>query len=395
MHPVSCLLVDDLEENLIALEALLRRDGLVLHKARSGDEALEILLKHDVALALIDVQMPGMDGFELAEIMRGTERTRRVPIIFLTAGKADRQRTFRGYGAGAVDFLEKPIEVDILKTKADIFFELFRQRDELRAAAEENARLLHETRRAAEALREADRRKDEFLATLAHELRNPLAPIRASLAILKLAGSNEAASDHAREVIGRQVVHMVRLIDDLMDVARFNQGKITLKRESVELSAVIEHAIETSQSHIDKARHTLDVHLPGRPVLLDGDASRLAQVVSTLLTTAAKYTPPGGSIRLEVVAGDDEAIIRVTDNGSGISAEMLPKIFGIFTQLDGTIEHSQGGLGLGLAIVRKLVELHGGKVEAESPGVGLGSTFTVRLPLPVTADDMATPDGSP
>ena len=191
--PVNILLVDDLKENLLALEGLLRRDGLVLFQVQSGREALELLLVHEVALALIDVQMPDMDGFELAELMRGTARTRRVPIIFLTAGSPDRQRRFRGYETGAVDFLTKPIESHVLLSKVDVFLELWRerqevarQRDELRVAAAENARLLEETRRTAEALREADRRKDEFLATLAHELRNPLAPLRNGLQVLKL-----------------------------------------------------------------------------------------------------------------------------------------------------------------------------------------------------------------
>src|ERR1700722_7887430 len=164
ISPVYFLLVDDLEENLLSLEALLRRDGLVLLKARSGDEALELLLQNDVALALVDVQMPGLDGFELAELMRGNERTRRVPIIFVTAGSADRQRRFQGYEAGAVDFIHKPIESDILRSKADIFFELYRQRQQIATQRDE-------LERQAEALKEADRRKDEFLATLAHELR--------------------------------------------------------------------------------------------------------------------------------------------------------------------------------------------------------------------------------
>lgn len=169
MNQVHFLLVDDLEENLLSLGALLRRDGLVLLKARSGDEALELLLLHDVALALVDVQMPGLNGFELAELMRGNERTRRVPIIFVTAGSADSQRRFRGYEAGAVDFIQKPIEPDILRSKAEVFFDLYRQRQQIaqqRDTLEANA----------EALRTADRRKDEFLATLGHELRNPLAP---------------------------------------------------------------------------------------------------------------------------------------------------------------------------------------------------------------------------
>src|ERR1700760_136976 len=178
MPPVHFLLVDDLEENLLSLEALLRRDGLVLLKARSGDEALELLLQNDIALALVDVQMPGLNGFELAELMRGNERTRRVPIIFVTAGNADSQRGFRGYEAGAVDFIQKPIEADILRSKADVFFELYRQRQQIAMQRDE---LVAQ----AEALKVADRRKDEFLATLAHELRNPLAPLRHGLDILR------------------------------------------------------------------------------------------------------------------------------------------------------------------------------------------------------------------
>src|ERR1700753_3661936 len=178
MDPISFLLVDDLEENLLSLEALLRREGLTLLKARSGDQALELLLKHDVALALIDVQMPGLNGFELAELMRGNERTRRIPIIFVTAGSADSQRRFRGYEAGAVDFIQKPIEPDILRSKAEVFFDLYLQRQQL-------AQQRDELQAQSQALKEADQRKDEFLATLAHELRNPLAPLRYGLDLLR------------------------------------------------------------------------------------------------------------------------------------------------------------------------------------------------------------------
>src|SRR6202034_375883 len=187
MSPVHFLLVDDLEENLLSLEALLRRDGLVLLKARSGDEALELLLQNDVALALVDVQMPGLNGFELAELMRGNERTRRVPIIFVTAGSADSQRHFRGYEAGAVDFIHKPIEADILRSKADIFFDLYRQRQQI--AIQRDELEAHSN-----ALEEADRRKDESLATLAHELRNPLAPLRHGLDILRRSPDSDAAA---------------------------------------------------------------------------------------------------------------------------------------------------------------------------------------------------------
>jgi PAS domain S-box-containing protein len=522
MNAVSCLIVDDLEENLVALEGLLRREGLVLLKARSGMQALEILLKQEVALALIDVQMPEMDGFELAELMRGTERTRRVPIIFLTAGRADRQRKFRGYEAGAVDFLEKPLEPDILRSKAEVFFELYRQREDLRDAAEQNARLLAESRRSEEAVRrseaslrlaleasstglwtwelstdrvtwspecyrilavqegefegtasaflqrvhpedrprvettfreafanhrlyecdyrvvrpggevvwvtnrgradydtkgdpvrmlgtltevtdrkhaelelarlnqalqDADQRKDEFLATLAHELRNPLAPMRNSLSILRMKQSDPSIVARAGEVMERQMAHMVRLIDDLMDAARISQGKIGLRRERIEVRTVLDHALEASRALVDVAQHHLRIEVPEEPLWIEADFVRMSQVVANLLNNAAKYTPAGGTITLSAAAEADTAVIRVSDNGIGLSAEMIQSIFELFAQADDTRDRSQGGLGIGLALVRNLVELHGGTVQAESPGVGSGSTFSVRLPLATKGAD--------
>ncbi len=385
--PVTFLLVDDLEENLIALEALLQRDGLLLLKAKSGREALELLLVHEVSLALIDVQMPEMDGFELAEYMRGTERTRRVPIIFLTAGAPDRQRRFRGYETGAVDFLTKPIETHVLQSKAGVFFELSRerqevarQRDELKAATDENARLLEETRRTAEALRDADRRKDEFLATLAHELRNPLAPIANGLQILKAVPNGDSA-ERARDMMERQLKHMVGLVDDLLDISRVTSGKIQLKLKSLDLRTAVEAAVEATRPLIESMRHTLQVQLPNHALAVEGDSIRLAQVIGNLLTNAAKYTPEGGRIQVSVSNEGNECLIRVTDSGVGIAAEMLPKVFEMFTQVGKHVDRSQGGLGIGLALVRKLVELHGGTVMAESGGAGEGSTFTVRFPL--------------
>lgn len=386
--PVHFLLVDDREDNLLALEALLRRDGLVLLKARSGPEALELLLKHEVALALVDVQMPGMDGFELAELIRGTDRTRRVPIIFLTAGSPDPQRRFRGYEAGAVDFIRKPIEPDVLRGKAGVFFELYRQRqevarqrDELRLATEENARLLKESRRQAEALRQADCRKDEFLATLAHELRNPLAPIRNAVEIMRAQGIEDPTLEWAREVIDRQVGNMARLVDELLDVSRIATGKLVLRREPTELATLISRAIEASQSVIDAKQHRLEVVLPDHPVSLYVDEIRLTQVFSNLLTNAAKYTDPGGHLRIGAKVIDGEIEIQVEDSGVGIRHEMLAEIFHLFTQVDPSLDRADGGLGVGLALVRRLVELHGGTVAAQSAGPGRGSTFTVRLPI--------------
>lgn len=371
--PVHFLLVDDLEGNLLSLEALLRREGLVLLKANSGTEALELLLKHEVALALLDVQMPGMDGFELAELMRGNERSRRVPIIFLTAGAADWQRRFRGYEAGAVDFLQKPIEPDILRSKAEVFFELFRQRQQL-------ARQHEELKAYAAALKQADRRKNEFLAVLAHELRNPLAPIRYGLEMIRMEPGLPVPPD-IPEMMDRQMGHLVRLIDDLLDVARISQGKIELRRQPVTLQTILQAALESSRPLIDASRHVLALDVPERPLWLEADLTRLAQVVSNLLNNAAKYTPEGGHLKLTVREEGGEVVIAVGDSGMGIAEDMLGRIFELFAQVEQETQRARGGLGIGLALARQLVELHGGTLKAQSPGRGLGSTFTVRLPL--------------
>ena len=233
---------------------------------------------------------------------------------------------------------------------------------------------------AEEALRDADRRKDEFLATLAHELRNPLAPIRTGLHVLGLT-QDAAVAVRSREMMHRQLTQMVRLIDDLMDVSRITSGKVSLRKERVSLRAVAESALETSRSIIDASRHTLRVNLPEQPVWLIADLTRLSQVVGNLLTNAAKYTPEGGKIELEAVLEGGEVVIRVADTGLGIPPGMLDEVFAMFTQVNRTLDRSQGGLGIGLALVKRIVELHGGTITAESPGLGKGSTFTVRLPV--------------
>jgi signal transduction histidine kinase len=366
---VYFLLVDDLEENLLSLEALLRRDGLVLLKARLGDEALELLLQSDVALALVDVQMPGLNGFELAELMRGNERTRRIPIIFVTAGNADSQRRFRGYEAGAVDFIHKPIESDILRSKADVFFELYRQRQHIAIQRDE-------LRARSDALEEADRRKDEFLATLAHELRNPLTPIRHGLDILRKNPDRTDAVE-IREMMDRQLVHLVHLID----VSRVSQGKIELRKERIQAADVVRSALESSQPLIDSAGHSLTVDVPLEPIWLDADLTRLAQVVGNLLNNAAKYTPEGGRIGLSLRTDGDDAAIAVSDNGLGIPADMQSKVFQLFTQLENHADRARGGLGIGLALVKRLVAMHDGSVSGASAGTGRGSVFTVRIPL--------------
>jgi PAS domain S-box-containing protein len=236
-------------------------------------------------------------------------------------------------------------------------------------------------RRAEEERRQADRRKDEFLATLAHELRNPLAPIRNALHILRLAGDRPAALEQSRTLIERQVGQLVRLVDDLLDLSRWTRGKIELRRQDVVLESVVDAALETSQPTIAALNHQLTVVLPSEPVYLNGDPVRLAQVLSNLLNNAAKYTPPNGRLGLVAECAGGEVAIRIRDSGIGISAALLPRIFDLFVQGDCSLERARGGLGIGLTLVKCLVELHGGKVEAHSDGENQGSEFVVRLPL--------------
>jgi PAS domain S-box-containing protein len=237
-------------------------------------------------------------------------------------------------------------------------------------------------RRAAERAREEqERRKDEFLAMLAHELRNPLAPIAGALHVLEIAADDPENCARARQIMQRQVDQLVRLVDDLLDVSRITRGKIGLQCERVELADVIQRAVETTRPMIDAQRHRLVVNLPTEPVMLDADPIRLAQVLSNLLNNAAKYTEPGGWIEVRTARVGEEVEIQVCDNGLGMSPEMLARVFDLFVQERHSLDRAQGGLGIGLTLVRRLVELHGGHVEARSPGLGQGSVFVVRLPL--------------
>ncbi|WP_296018784.1 hybrid sensor histidine kinase/response regulator [uncultured Agrobacterium sp.] len=369
--PVKFLLVDDLPENLLSLEALLRRDDLVLLKARSGDEALELLLEHDVALALLDVQMPGLNGFELAELMRGNERTRRIPIIFVTAGAHSETRRFQGYEAGAVDFIQKPIEADILRSKTDVFFEIYRQRQTI---AEQRDVLQSQ----ANSLQLADRRKDEFLAVLAHELRNPLAALKAGLKLL----ARRPEGPQTEKVTGLmedQITHLVRLVDDLLDVSRITQGKIELQRSFFDLREALKTAISMAAPNIEAKKHNVRTKFPDTPVTVFADDFRVTQCAVNLINNAAKYTLDGGNIEVGITEKGRDVSIWVTDNGLGLNPGEVDKIFEMFAQIDSHLEHARGGLGIGLALVKQLVELHGGSVSASSAGIGKGTTFTIML----------------
>lgn len=637
LEPVRFLIVDDLEENLLALEAVLRRENLELVKASSGAEALEVLLQHDFALAIIDVQMPGMDGFELAELMRGTERTRRIPIIFLTAGAIDERRRFRGYESGAVDFLFKPIESQILQSKADVFFELYRQRQEIarhRDSVRENEerlrlaldgaefgmwdwdlanhkvtwspkclaifgvdhsafnsidafkRLIHpedsarilqvvtaslmegksidcefriirpdgvvrwiinkgrtrtdhtgkatrmigiigditirkdaertlreseerfrkladdsplmvrmtqqqghstylsqawydytgqspetglgsgwldavhpeEREKVADLYRDhsrgadvtahceyrvrtaaggyrwcldtvrarfesdgrfigcisstmdiSDRReleiereqllaaeraargevertthiKDEFLATLSHELRTPITAIMGWAQLLQKAPTESAVLAQGIEVIAKNAKVQAQLIADLLDMNRIVSGKLRMEIESIDLNSVILAAADTVRP-LAQAKG-IQFHIRPEPNLprIAGDANRLQQVIWNLLTNAVKFTPAQGIVELRTTADFERGRVTVSvkDSGKGIDATFLPRLFERFSQAEASGARQHGGLGLGLSIVKQLVELHGGKVSAMSDGKGCGSTFTVELPV--------------
>src|SRR3989442_6498279 len=251
---------------------------------------------------------------------------------------------------------------------------------------------LTERKLAEDALRNADRRKDEFLATLSHELRNPLAPIRNALEVMRLAGTDVALVEHARAIMERQLLQLVRITDDLLDVSRITQNKLDLRRERIDLRTVLEGAAEATRPLIDAERHLLTLDLPAEPAWLDADFTRLTQAFANLLNNSAKYTEPGGRIRIAAVVNDAEATITVADNGIGIPPAMLPRIFDMFMQFEGSRDRAQGGLGLGLTLVKRLVELHGGTIQAHSDGPGLGSEFVARLPLALTGDtNVASP----
>ena len=372
-NTVKFLLVDDLEENLLALEALLAREGLELHRARSGEEALELMLGNEYALALLDVQMPGMDGFELAEIMRANDRSRHIPIIFLTAGSGDAARKFRGYEAGAVDFIQKPIEADILRSKSNVFLDLFVQRQQITSQRDELATLTA-------ALQAADQQKNRFLAVLAHELRNPLAVLLAGLNFLERPKEG-LDNETVRKSMRQHLHHMTRLVDDLLDINRIEHGKISLRKETVLLGDILPPALDIAGPAIEAAGHDLQVELPDEPMTLEVDPARFIQIVGNLVSNAARYTPAGGQITVAVSKLADGANITVSDNGVGIPVEQQSVIFEMFGQSDNGRGLVGGGLGIGLALVKQLVELHGGEIRLVRSAPGEGSTFEVHLPL--------------
>jgi signal transduction histidine kinase len=540
------LIVDDLPEKLLVYRVVLEELGAELVTALSGAEALRHVLSGDFAVILLDVNMPDLDGFETARLIRSRKRSTHTPIIFVTSF-VDELRLAEGYAHGAVDYIQAPVVPEILRAKVKVFVDLFNMHEQIKQQAEERVAFAEERskREAAEEanrrlrflakagtiigqsldhqvtsrdilrltipvladqaiiaqvepitgqwsiiqasagsgndvvvsdldglsslpagsagalertlqtatpefltsgnasephtiilplrgrghtfaalllsreksggnfnssdvsmaealasrgavaldnarlykdVEHADQQKNEFLCMLAHELRNPLAPIRNAVFVLRERQEQNPDARWAQDVIDRQVTNLVRLVDDLLDVSRITRGKIRLEQKCLDVASAVQSALETSRPLIDASEHKLAVALPEGPLYVQADEARLSQVLANLLNNAAKYTPARGSIWLTVAREDDEAVFRVRDNGTGISSAMLPRIFELFTQAEQSIDRSQGGLGIGLTLVQRLVEMHGGSVQAASDGTGCGSEFTVRLPA-VTSPD--------
>jgi signal transduction histidine kinase len=432
LQKVNILMVDDQPARLLTYESVLGELGQNLVSVRSGVEALDKLMRDEFAVVLLDVSMPDMDGFEAARLIHEHPRFEKTPIIFVTGVHVSELDRLKGYKAGAVDYVSIPVVPEILRSKVAVLVELYCKRRELQelnrnlASANEqlaaanmtlqaektrelqilNENLRHandeleranrtlqgevgERLRAERALKEADRHKDEFLAMLAHELRNPLAPILNALRLMRMAPS-ETQMQWSGEVIERQVRYLTRLVDDLLDVSRITRGKITLAREPIELAALIARSVETVQPVIEERGHELLISVVDGALRISADPVRLVQAIGNVLGNAAKYTDRGGSIRLTAQSHGDHIEVGIRDNGIGIPADRMPQIFNLFTQLDRGAEHPQSGLGIGLALVRRLVEMHGGSVSAHSEGHGKGSEFIIRLPLLTTAETIAT-----
>ena len=353
--------VDDSDGARYAKSRILKRAGFKVIEASNGGDALLRARQDRPNLILLDVKLPDINGLEVCRQLKAGAETNTILVLQTSAsciGTADKIRALDG---GADNYLVEPIEADELIA---------------------NVKALLRLGRVERALRDVDRRKDEFLATLAHELRNPLGPIRTALALLcKLDPVVPAMQDNARRTIGRHTSHLVRLVDDLLDVSRISQGKISLQWERVSMASVIRSALETSSHSVEARGHALDVSLPREELWVCGDAVRLSQIVANLLLNAAKFTAPGGRITISAAREDDKVRIRLSDNGIGIAAASIDSIFDLFEQSGHAPDRVQDGLGIGLSLVRKLVTLHGGQVSVHSPGVGLGSTFEVVLPL--------------
>jgi len=412
-HPrARILIVDDLPEKLLVYRTLLEDLEAQIVEAHSGTEALKRVLEGEFAVILLDVNMPDIDGLETANLIRRHKNGRHTPIIFITS-YADEMQTARGYELGAVDYILSPVIAPVLRTKVRVFVDLYDARaalalsnqeletrvvertaelqksnerlhaeiaERLRAEAEREALLAREQVLRAEA-EELSRLKDEFLATMSHELRTPLNAIFGWITLLRTRRLDEPTQERALETIERNARAQKRLIEDLLDVSRIVTGKVALELVTVDPRRVVEAALETMHPTAQAKGLKILPLLDTNAGTVRGDFARLQQVVCNLLSNAIKFTDSGGHIEVCLARRNDEVEISVTDSGQGIKPEFLPLVFDRFRQEDGSISRRHGGLGLGLAIVRHLVELHAGSVDAQSDGEGEGARFVVRLPV--------------
>jgi signal transduction histidine kinase len=395
--PTRVLLVEDDEDDYFLTKELFRdlRDAYHLDRVADFESAIIALTECSHDLYLVDYRLGRRTGLELITEARALGCP--APMIMLT-GQQEREIDVQAMRAGAVDYLVKDrLDAAILERSMRYALQQKRheemirrvnleleQRVKLRTAELDSLnRTLQsevvERQRAEAAVREASQRKDEFLATLAHELRNPLAAVNSALQLLQPLPADPAQVSELHQIMRRQVEQLVRLIDDLMDMSRISRGKLTLRRERVAIQDVIHAALDVSRSFVSAGNHELTIEMPREPVYVDADRVRISQIVSNLLVNSAKYTPQGGKIVLRVVVEGRRVVIHVVDNGIGIPAEMLPRIFDLFTQVDSSKTRSHGGLGIGLTLVKTLVEMHGGEVQVASDGPGRGSRFTVLL----------------
>lgn len=386
------LIVNDDPASLFALSSSLsswaEQTQCEIIEARSGPDALRCVLQHEFAVILLDVNMPGMDGYETAEAIHGRSLSASVPIIFVTAFHADELNRLQGYARGAVDYLFTPVIPQILQAKVSVFVALARQNSELKkqaaelhlraaeqAATNRQLSIEIEERRLAVRKNEAN---DEFLAMLGHELRNPLSAICNAIAVLNFPSVSESGAQRAKKILKRQSRHLTRIVDDLLDLGRLRSGKILLNRQQMALHQLVEQCLETltDSGRIDGFTLKLDL----APAWVLADPTRIEQIVTNLLDNAIKYTPEGGTIFVEIHRNSYHASLIVRDTGVGIGSDLLPHIFEVFVQGDRSLDRAQGGLGIGLSLVKKLVELHEGTVSVSSDGTGCGSTFTIVMP---------------
>ena len=376
------LIVDDLPENLQALAGIIEQPDRQIYQASSGEAALDMLLKQDFALAILDVMMPGMNGFELAELMRGTEKTRHIPIIFVSAGGRELNFAFKGYETGAVDFLHKPLEVFAVKSKVNVFVALHQQRNEVKrqvAALERNRKELQQTQLE---LQRALKMRDDFMSMVAHELRTPLNTLHVEAQLRKLQLDRGIAEAFTPEKIramverdSRQIQSMIRLIGDMGDVSRIQSGKLSIRRTPVDLARLLQRIVGDLAQQAEAAGCSISLQAPSQ-IICECDEIRVEQIVINLLTNALRY---GGAQPVEVRLTELEAEVEIAvhDRGLGIAPEEQQRIFEKFER--GGTKAASEGLGMGLFIARELADAHGGSLQVVSK-LGEGATFSLRLP---------------